>query len=78
MAGKGNPMFGCRIPPEWLHEFEQLSQATGKKPADLAREAFAAYLGKNSDSSAISEIEALANRVAALEKKFQGQASVSS
>lgn len=70
MSSDDKPMFGCRVPPEWKERFEQLAAASGRKPADLAREAFAAYLGVEGDSSAITDIKQLAERVSAIEKSF--------
>ena len=71
MAGKGNPKFGARIPQDWVNEFEALAKASGRTPADLAREAFAAYLGKPAGSSAGSEVEQLNYRLSALEAKVE-------
>jgi len=62
MSGKGNPMFGCRIPPAWLDEFELLSKQTGKKPAELARDAFAAYLGVSDQEAGGTASKAAASR----------------
>jgi len=71
MSADGNPMFGARIPQEWKQEFEERAAASGRKPADLAREAFANYLGMEAASGAIIDIQKLAERVDAIEKKFQ-------
>lgn len=71
MPSDGKPMFGCRVPPEWKERFEKLAVASGRKPADLAREAFADYLGIETDSTAIGDVKQLAERVAAIEKKLK-------
>ncbi len=41
-----SPMVGARVPLEWHQQISALAAATGRKEAEIVREALGEYLGK--------------------------------
>lgn len=68
-------MVGTRVPDEWHQQIKAIAQTTGRREAEVVREALASYLGRHDPNSIKSEIASLQDRVAALEswrKKLSG------
>lgn len=42
-----SPMVGARVPQEWQELFSANAAASGRKEAEVIREALGEYLGKN-------------------------------
>ncbi len=41
-----SPMVGARVPQEWQQQIRALALASGRKEAEVVREALAQYLGR--------------------------------
>ncbi len=41
-----SPMVGARVPQEWQQLFSAIAAASGRKEAEVVREALGQYLGK--------------------------------
>lgn len=70
-----SPMLGTRCPVEWQQKIKDIADATGRKEAEIVREAIANYLGENDPGSVKGAIATLQNRVATLERKLSRLAS---
>lgn len=83
-------MFGARIDEEWISQFEAIAAQRGVRPSEIAREAFARYLGieagageaggdRASDPARLEQLEAaiagLAKRLERLERSERAIAS---
>ena len=67
-----SPMVGARVPQEWQDMIGAIARASGRKEAEVIREAIAQYLGKNDPGSIKGAIADLQNRVSSLERKLIG------
>ena len=67
-----SPMVGARVPQDWQQQIHEIAAATGRKEADVVREALAQYLGKTDPSSVKGAIASLEDRVASVERKLAG------
>ncbi len=65
-----SPMVGARVPQEWQQQISEIARATGRKEAEVVREALGQYLGKNDLGSVKGAISSLESRVADLERQL--------
>ncbi len=65
-----SPMVGARVPQEWQQQISALASATGRKEAEIVREALGEYLGKTDLGSVKGALADLQDRVTRLEQKF--------
>jgi len=55
-----SPMVGARVPQEWQQQISEIATASGRKEAEVVREALGQYLGKTdlgSIKGAISDLQ---------------------
>lgn len=67
-------MFGARIDEEWISQFEAIAAQRGVRPSEIAREAFAQYLGLEAGGDRTSDparLERLEAAIAALTKRLE-------
>jgi len=69
-----SPMVGARVPQEWQQQISAIATASGRKEAEVVREALAQYLGQTDKSSVKGAIASLEDRVTTLERKLAGLA----
>jgi len=67
-----SPMLGARCPVEWQQQISAIATASGRKEAQVVREALAQYLGKTDPAAVKGAISDLQERVANLERKLAG------
>ena len=67
-----SPMVGARVPQDWQQQIQEIASASGRKEAEIVREALAMYLGQTDPSNVKGAIASLEDRVACLEKKLAG------
>ncbi len=65
-----SPMVGARVTQEWQQQISESALATGRKEAEVVREALGQYLGKNDLGSVKGAISSLESRVADLERQL--------
>jgi RHH-type rel operon transcriptional repressor/antitoxin RelB len=65
-----SPMVGARVPQEWQQLFNAIANASGRKEAEVVREALGQYLGKTDLGSIKGAISSLESRVADLERQL--------
>jgi RHH-type rel operon transcriptional repressor/antitoxin RelB len=65
-----SPMIGARVPQEWQQQISAIAIATGRKEAEVVREALGQYLGKTDPGSIKGAIADLQDRVTDLERKL--------
>ncbi len=65
-----SPMVGARVPQEWQEQIRALASASGRKEAQIVREALGQYLGKTDLGSVKGAIASLEDRVTSLERKL--------
>lgn len=65
-----SPMLGARCPTEWAEQVKAIATATGRKEAEVVREAIGAYLGKHDPSAIRNTLEDVQLRLAAVEQKL--------
>ncbi len=65
-----SPMVGARVPQEWQDMISAIALASGRKEAEVVREALGQYLGKTDLDSIKGVIADLQQRVASLEQKL--------
>jgi RHH-type rel operon transcriptional repressor/antitoxin RelB len=65
-------MVGARVPQEWQQQIRALALASGRKEAEVVREALAQYLGEISPTSVKGALASLEDRVATVERKLKG------
>ncbi len=63
-------MVGARVPQEWQQQISAIAIATGRKEAEVVREALGQYLGKTDPRSIKGASADLQQRVASLEQKL--------
>lgn len=67
-----SPMVGARVPQEWQRQISAIAAASGRREAEIVREALGLYLGKT-DPAAVKGANAdLQDRVTLLERKLAG------
>jgi RHH-type rel operon transcriptional repressor/antitoxin RelB len=64
------PMVGARVPQEWQQQISAIAAASGRKEAEVVREALGQYLGKTDPDNIKGAIADLQDRVAFLEQKL--------
>lgn len=67
-----SPMVGARVPQEWQEQISAIALASGRKKAEIVREALGQYLGKNAPGSIKGASADLQDRVANLERNLAG------
>ena len=67
-----SPMVGARVPKMWQQQISAIASASGRKEAEIVREALGEYLGKTDPASVKGAIASLEDRVASLEGKLAG------
>ncbi len=67
-----SPMIGARVPHEWQQQISAIATASGRKEAEVVREALGQYLGKTDLGSIKGAIASLEDRVDRLEQKLAG------
>jgi RHH-type rel operon transcriptional repressor/antitoxin RelB len=65
-------MVGARVPQEWQQQISAITLSSGRKEAEIAREAIAQYLGQTDPLVVKGAIASLEDRVANLERKQAG------
>ena len=65
-----SPMVGARVPQEWQQQIRVIATTSGRKEAEVVREALGQYLGKNDPGSIKGAIADLQERIEALEQKL--------
>ncbi len=65
-----SPIVGARVEEEWVEQINAIAQVTGRKPAEVVREAIAAYLGKTDPKAIRSVLVDHENRLANVESKL--------
>jgi RHH-type rel operon transcriptional repressor/antitoxin RelB len=63
-------MVGARVPQDWQQLFQALTTASGRKEAEVVREAHAQYLGRTDPGSVQGAMRSLQDPVASLERKL--------
>jgi RHH-type rel operon transcriptional repressor/antitoxin RelB len=63
-------MVGARVTQEWQQQISAIAVATGRKEAEVVREALGQYLGKTDLGSVKGAISSLEGRVADLERQL--------
>jgi len=69
-----SPMVGARVPQDWQQQISAIATASGRKEAEVAREALAQYLGETDPAAVKGAIISLEDRVTTLERKLAGLA----
>ena len=67
-----SPMVGARVPQDWQQQISAIATASGRREAEIVREALGEYLGKTDPASVKGAIASLEDRVATLERKLTG------
>ena len=67
-----SPMVGARVPQEWQQQISAIASASGRKEAEVVREALAQYLGETAPGAVKGAITSLEDRVGNLERKLAG------
>jgi RHH-type rel operon transcriptional repressor/antitoxin RelB len=65
-----SPMLGARCPVEWQQQIRAIALSSGRKEAEVVREALAQYLGKTDPLAVKGAIVSLEDRVASVERKL--------
>ncbi|NEP02030.1 MAG: hypothetical protein F6K58_25905 [Symploca sp. SIO2E9] len=65
-----SPMVGCRVPLEWQLKVRGIANASGRKEAEVVREAIAKYLGEANPDTIKSTLEQHEQRLAEVERKL--------
>ena len=65
-----SPMVGARVPQDWQQQFQEIAGLSGRKEAQVIREALAQYLGKTNPAAVKGTIALLEDRLANLERKL--------
>ena len=67
-----SPMVGARVPQDWQKQISAIAHASGRREAEIVREALAMYLGQTNPSNVKGAISDLEDRVTNLEGKLAG------
>lgn len=65
-----SPMVGARVPQDWQQQIIALAAASGRKEAEIVRDAIAQYLGQTDPNSVKGAISDLQERVTNVERKL--------
>lgn len=65
-----SPMVGARVPLVWQQQFQEIALSTGRKEAEIVREALGQYLGQTDPAAVKGAIASLEDRVTNLERKL--------
>ena len=65
-----SPMVGCRVPVEWQQKVRGIAIASGRKEAEVVREAIAKYLGETDPAAIKGILEQHEARLAEVERKL--------
>ncbi len=65
-------MVGARVPQQWQQQISALATASGRKEAEIIREAIAQYLGRTDPAAVRCALASLEERVSVLERKLAG------
>ncbi len=71
-----SPMVGARVPQDWLQQIQEIATASGRKEAEVVREAIAQYLGQTDPSSVKGAIVDLQERMTSVEQKLTALGSL--
>lgn len=63
-------MVGARVPLDWQQQIIEIAQASGRKEAEVVREALAQYLGQTDPAAVKGALASLEDRVASMERKL--------
>ena len=58
-----SPMVGARVPKMWQQQISAIASASGRKEAEIVRDAIAQYLGKTDPTAVKGAISDLQDRV---------------
>ncbi len=67
-----SPMLGARCPVEWQQKIRGIAEASGRREAEIVREAIATYLGETDPAALKGTIADLQERLARVEAKLAG------
>ena len=67
-----SPMLGARCPVEWQEKIRGIAEATGRKQAEVVREAITQYLGETDSTTIIGTLEDMQQRLAVVKRKLAG------
>ncbi len=65
-----SPMVGARIPQDWQQQIQAIATDSGRKEAEIVREASAQYLGRTKPVSVKAVITTLDDRVTLIKRKL--------
>jgi RHH-type rel operon transcriptional repressor/antitoxin RelB len=65
-------MVGARVPLTWQQQIQEIAVSSGRKEAEVVREALAQYLGQTDPASVKGALALLEDRVGSLERKLSG------
>jgi RHH-type rel operon transcriptional repressor/antitoxin RelB len=65
-----SPILGARCPVEWQQQIRAIALASGRREAEVIREASAQYLGRTDPAAVKGTISDLQDRVINLERKL--------
>ena len=65
-----SPMLGARVPLEWQEKIRGIAEASGRKEAEVVREAIGQYLGEVDASAVKGAIADLQERLTKVEAKL--------
>jgi RHH-type rel operon transcriptional repressor/antitoxin RelB len=63
-------MVGARVPQEWQQQISEIATASGRREAEVVREAIAQYLGRTDPAAVKGTISDLQDRVTNLERQL--------
>ena len=65
-----SPMVGARVPQDWQQQIQAIATDSGRKEAEIVREAITQYLGRTKPVSVKAVITTLDDRVTLLKRKL--------
>lgn len=67
-----SPMVGARVTQEWQQQISAIALASGRREAEVVREALGEYLGRTDPGSIKGDFASKEDRVTSLERKEVG------
>jgi RHH-type rel operon transcriptional repressor/antitoxin RelB len=67
-----SPMVGARVPLDWQQQISAIAISSGRKEAEIVREALGQYLGQTDPAAVKGAIADLQERMTSLEQKLAG------
>lgn len=67
-----SPMVGARVPLDWQQQISAIAEVSGRKEAEVVREAIAQYLGQTDPLAVKGAIASMEDRLASVERKLAG------